>query len=144
MAAEDEVVLLRLFQRLSVELLRHHRHMAHTVDVNQTDLLALGLLAVRGPLTVNALGGELELSSAAVSGLVDRLEATGHLARTRDPVDRRRVVVHATALAGQVARAALAPFLEELRAALGRCSPDERAGAARVLQGALDALERSS
>ena len=72
MAAEDEVVLLRLFQRLSVALLRHHRHMAHAAEVNQTDLLALGLLAVRGPMTVNALGGELELSSAAVSGLVDR------------------------------------------------------------------------
>jgi DNA-binding MarR family transcriptional regulator len=123
-------------------MMRYHRRMADTSGVGQTDMLALGLLSVRGPMTVSELGRELELSSASVSGLVDRLEATGHVARVRDEHDRRRIVVHATPLAGEVARAALQGFLVELAAQLDHCTPEERAGADRVLRGALVALER--
>ncbi len=36
----------------------------------------------------------LGLSSGAVTGLVDRLEAGGWVRRERDPRDRRRVIVH--------------------------------------------------
>jgi DNA-binding MarR family transcriptional regulator len=141
-ANDDELRLLRLFQRFGVELVRYQRHMAGTSGVGQTDMLALGLLAVRGPMTVSALGRELELSSASVTGLVDRLVASGHLARVRDEVDRRRIVVHTTALAGDTARAALAGFLAELRLELGRCTAAERAAAATVLERAIAALDR--
>jgi DNA-binding MarR family transcriptional regulator len=140
---DAHLALLKLFQRFGVEMMRHHRHMAGVAGVGQTDMLALGLLAVRGPMTVNALGRELELSSASVTGLVDRLVASGHVARVRDEADRRRTVVHATAKAGVAARSALAGFLGELRAELDRCTPAERAGAERVLGAALDALDRS-
>lgn len=139
---DDHGRLLRLFQRFGVEMVRHHRRMADGSGIGPTDMLALGLLAVRGPMTVSALGRELELSSAAVSGLVDRLEASGHVARVRDEADRRRTLVHATPRAGAVARAALEGFLVELRAQLDACTPEERAGAERVLTGALLALER--
>jgi DNA-binding MarR family transcriptional regulator len=144
MAADDHTGLLRLFQRLGVEMVRYHRHMAGAAGVGQTDLLALGLLAARGPMTVNALGRELEVSSASVTELVDRLVATGHVERVRDLADRRRVVVHATATAGDAARRALSGFLAELRLELDACTPAERAGAERVLEGALAALARGA
>jgi DNA-binding MarR family transcriptional regulator len=140
----DVQPLLKLFQRLGVELARHHRAMADDAGVGPTDLLALGLLASRGPMAVSELGRALELSSASVTELVQRLELSGHAVRVRDELDRRRVVVQTTPKAGDTARAALRPFLTELRRELEACTPEERAGAERVLEAALDALARGT
>jgi len=75
--------------------------------VHPTDLHALDHLSRWGEaLTVGELGVALDLSSAAVTGLVDRLERGGHVERFRDPGDGRRVRVRMTprahALAGEV------------------------------------------
>ena len=42
-------------------------------------------------LTAGGLGAAVELRSASVTALVDRLEKVGHVRRVRDPEDRRRV-----------------------------------------------------
>jgi len=42
-------------------------------------------------LTAGGLGAAVELSSASVTALLDRLERVGHVRRVRDPADRRRV-----------------------------------------------------
>jgi DNA-binding MarR family transcriptional regulator len=97
--------------------------------VHPTDLHALEHLSRRtdSPPTVGELGLLLDLSSAAVTGLVDRLERGGLVERFPDPGDGRRVRVRMTpqahALAGQVfgtygarMRDAMASFsAEELR-----------------------------
>jgi DNA-binding MarR family transcriptional regulator len=48
------------------------------------------------PMTAGALGAAVELSSASVTALVDRLERVGHVERVRDEQDRRRVVLSLT------------------------------------------------
>lgn len=42
------------------------------------------------------LGAELGLNSAGTTSLIDRLERLGHLTRTRDTRDRRRVLLSVT------------------------------------------------
>ena len=42
-------------------------------------------------LTAGASAPAVELRSASVTALVDRLEKVGHVRRVRDPEDRRRV-----------------------------------------------------
>jgi DNA-binding Lrp family transcriptional regulator len=44
-------------------------------------------------MTAGELAQRTGLSPGAVTGLVDRLESAGHVRRTRDPADRRRVVI---------------------------------------------------
>src|SRR4051794_41820114 len=44
-------------------------------------------------VTAGSLGAAVELSSASVTALLDRLERAGHLRRGRDAEDRRRVVL---------------------------------------------------
>jgi DNA-binding MarR family transcriptional regulator len=43
------------------------------------------------PMTAGRLGDAVELRSASVTALLDRLERVGHVRRVRDPEDRRRV-----------------------------------------------------
>nr|WP_292834770.1 MarR family transcriptional regulator [Mesorhizobium sp.] len=55
----------------------------------------LGLL-LHGPQTAGALATVSGLTPAAVTALMDRLEARGFVTRRRDPDDRRKVIVEAT------------------------------------------------
>jgi DNA-binding MarR family transcriptional regulator len=57
------------------------------------------------PVTSGRLGELLGVTSGAATGVIDRLERAGHVRRSRDDADRRRVLVHyseaARAVAGQ-------------------------------------------
>ncbi len=92
-AARQEVALL--LRRLNVELDAVGQRFAQMHDLNRTDVRALVAImdaARRGEaLTAGGLGEAVDLRSASVTALVDRLEKAGHLRRVRDAEDRRRV-----------------------------------------------------
>ena len=88
----------------SADLLVACRELARSMDlfeevacgalgVGRSDLRALNLLE-HGPLGPSALADALGLSRAAVTALLDRLEAAGYVSRTAVPGDRRAVHVH--------------------------------------------------
>lgn len=54
------------------------------------------MLIKNGPLKISALSELLGLSNSTVSGIVDRLEANGHVLRQRSEKDRRVVNVSVT------------------------------------------------
>ena len=91
-ARRDVALLLR---RLNVELDAVGQRFAQMHGLNRTDVRALVAImdaARRGEaLTAGRLGEAVELRSASVTALVDRLEKVGHVRRVRDPADRRRV-----------------------------------------------------
>lgn len=72
----------------------HNHAIADAIGLHQTDQQCLDLLDWAEPLTAGELAGHLGLTSGAVTGLIDRLEAGGWVRRERDPSDRRRVFVH--------------------------------------------------
>jgi DNA-binding MarR family transcriptional regulator len=61
--------------------------------MNAHERLAVAALWGCGPMTMTELGQWIPLSRAAVTTLVDRLEALGVVQRGSDPADRRRTVV---------------------------------------------------
>lgn len=81
---------------------------------------ALDATAESGPLTVGQLGRALGLSSAAVTGLVDRLERGGLVERARDEADRRKVRVRPTPRARAVGEALLRPVAARTETAIGQ------------------------
>jgi len=109
---------------------------AARTGLHPTDVNALRLLdaARTGPLSVNALGTELGLSSGAVTALVDRLEAHGLVTRHRDEVDRRRVLVALTDAARTLGAEQLGPVAARLGAALDGADPDDLACVERFLR----------
>ena len=72
----------------------HNHAVADAVGMHATDQECVDLLDWAGPLTAGEIATHLGLSSGAVTALVDRLERGGWVRRERDPVDRRRVIVH--------------------------------------------------
>jgi DNA-binding MarR family transcriptional regulator len=66
---------------------------ADIIGINATDLNCLNILSFSGSLTAGELAKATGLTTASITGVVDRLEAAGFVTRERDPDDRRRVVV---------------------------------------------------
>ena len=80
---------------LSIQLsLLNHQVGAH-LGLNDVDLDCLDLIARHGPLSPSALAQRAGLHAATITGILDRLEGGGWVARERDPSDRRAVVVRA-------------------------------------------------
>jgi DNA-binding MarR family transcriptional regulator len=72
-----------------------HSALADSLGLHPTDYKALGVLERLGPLSAGELGGRTRLAPASVTNLIDRLVAKGFLRREPDPIDRRRVLLHA-------------------------------------------------
>jgi DNA-binding MarR family transcriptional regulator len=64
--------------------------------VNRTDWRCLDILGTRGPMTAGELADAVRLTTGAVTGVLDRLEAAGLVRRIRDTQDRRKVIVEVT------------------------------------------------
>ena len=78
---------------LSIQLsLLNHQVGAHA-GLNDVDLDCLDLIARHGPISPTALAQRAALHPATVTGILDRLERGGWVARERDPSDRRALVV---------------------------------------------------
>jgi DNA-binding MarR family transcriptional regulator len=66
---------------------------ADRIGINPTDLNCLNILSFRGQMTAGELARVTGLTTASITGVVDRLEEAGFVRRERDPRDRRRVVI---------------------------------------------------
>jgi DNA-binding Lrp family transcriptional regulator len=78
---------------LSTAVVLFHEAIADRLGLRAADHKALGLISRAGAITAGELAQRTGLSPGAVTGLVDRLEEAGYVRRTRDPADRRRVVI---------------------------------------------------
>jgi DNA-binding MarR family transcriptional regulator len=98
-AAPDEqepaLQLVYLLRAITVELDLFGAEFARVHDLHPTDVRALIALleADRAdvPATPGWLAARLGLDASSVTALVDRLERLGHVRRSRDVTDRRRV-----------------------------------------------------
>ena len=80
---------------LSSQLFLLNHMVSGHVDLKAIDLQCLDLVARQGPLSPSALARRAGLHPATMTGIVDRLERAGWVARERDPSDRRAVVIRA-------------------------------------------------
>ena len=80
-------------RELSMQLsLLNHQVSAH-IELRPVDLNCLDIISRHGPLGPSELARRSGLHPATVTGILDRLERSGWVARDRDPDDRRAVVV---------------------------------------------------
>ncbi len=93
-------------------------------------------------LTAGALGSAVDLSSASVTALVDRLERAGHVHRVRDPQDRRRVVLEISDSAMAAGSAFFGGLQRELLAAMDAYTDEELAVVRRFLAGITEVVTR--
>ena len=101
-------------RRLDVAMSTLTAAFARDLEVSVPELLALENLDSEGGLGPSELARRLQLSTGAVTALVDRLEASGHAARAAHPSDRRRVVVTRTSKASADLAEEAAPVANEI------------------------------
>lgn len=114
---------------------------ARRAGLSTSELHSLRHLSA-GPLGPVELARLLGVTSAASSGVVDRLVARGHVERRPHPEDGRRTAVVITDNGRLEVVRQLAPMFEGLARIDGSLSPDERAVVERYLRGATEAMRR--
>src|SRR5215831_16178756 len=94
-AKRDELLsaLMGEFRQLSAATIMFHQAVADRLGMNVTDHKCADILERHGPMTAGELAERTGLTTGAITGVIDRLEAAGFVRRARDPGDRRRVVV---------------------------------------------------
>ncbi len=111
--------------------------------LSQTELVTLEHLS-REQIGPAEVARRLEVSTAAATGIVDRLVSRGHVERRPDAVDRRRTELHIT----DSGRGEIVGHLMPMFAALDRhdasFTEEEKAVVERYLRGAAAAFEQVS
>jgi DNA-binding MarR family transcriptional regulator len=80
-------------RELSIQLSLLNHHVSGRLELNDVDLDCLDLISRHGPLSPSALARRAGLHPATITGILDRLERGGWVARDRDQADRRVVTV---------------------------------------------------
>ena len=99
--------------------------LARRTGLSESELHSLRRL-IAGPLGPNDLARTLGVTSAASSGIVDRLEARGHVSRQPHPTDKRRTVVAISASGRTEVLSQMRPMFEALVAADAKLTDQQR------------------
>ena len=144
----DRRELALLLRRLTVELDAVGQRFAELHGLNRTDVRALVAImdAARGgeSLTAGRLGAAVDLSSASVTALLDRLERVGHIRRTRDADDRRRVVLEMSDTAMAAGAEHFGALQRDLAGAMEGYTDEELDVVRRFLEDMTGVIERHS
>jgi len=120
------------------------RHFAGRHDVAANYFRALLHIMVAensgAPLTAGELRQRMGVSGAAITYLVERMIASGHVRRESDPADRRKVILRVADHGLQVARGFFTPLAEHTRQALADVSDEDLAAAHRTFTAVIDAM----
>lgn len=115
-------------------------------DVRPTDFRALLHVMVAEttgqPITSGELRQRMGLSGAAITYLVDRMMASGHITRQSDPGDRRKVILRYSESGLDTARAFFAPLGMHIHTAMADLPDADLAAARRVFAALSEAMQR--
>lgn len=99
MSTRRPALVAALDRQTRVQILRTVTNMqviATRAGINMIDMQCLSLLTLEGPSTPSQIAATMAIGKGgAVTAMIDRLEKAGYLRRTRDPHDRRKVLVEA-------------------------------------------------
>lgn len=80
-------------RELSTAVVLFHEAVGDLMGLSAADNRALTLISAHAPITGSELARLTGLTAGAITGMVDRLERGGHVRRTPDPGDRRRMLI---------------------------------------------------
>lgn len=114
---------------------------ARRAGLTHTELAALEHVFAE-PIGPSELAQRIGVTSAAATGIVDRLEARGHVERQPHPTDRRRTAVMCTPSGREEIVGHLMPMFRELADLDASMTDEEREIVLRFLRAAEQAVRR--
>lgn len=137
-AAGDEPVLATEVERLlrEVALIMRQRGRQHlsSFDLTPPQFDALVELVRDGEMTMGDLCNRLSRASSTVTDLIDRMERSGFVQRTRDTGDRRVVRLQVLGRGREVIDGVLRTRAAYLETVLGQMSPEVQAQVAEAVR----------
>ncbi|MFD8595974.1 MarR family winged helix-turn-helix transcriptional regulator [Kitasatospora sp. NPDC059646] len=112
------------YRRYLSAVMLHGHASAKACDLGATDLYALNVLELGGPMTPGELGARTGLTTGPTTRLIDRLEAAGYVRRVPSPDDRRKVIVEPVGKPAGLDEA-MAPARQRIGQLLGSYSPEQ-------------------
>ncbi len=88
-----------------------------TFDLTPSQFFVFNALCMGDGITVGEIGERVYLDSSTLTGIIDRMERSGYVARRPNPGDRRSVLVYLTPKARELSPRIL-EFADELDATL--------------------------
>jgi DNA-binding MarR family transcriptional regulator len=137
--------MLRAIRRILRRVALHSRGMSRDLGLTLPQVLVLRVIGESsGPPTAREVATRVQLSPATVSGILDRVERLGLIARTRSTIDRRRVLLTLTDQGRERIRDTPAPLQEEFAARVSVLPPSEQRDLLRSLEVVVKLLEAES
>jgi DNA-binding MarR family transcriptional regulator len=113
---------LRIFSTANVLF---NEGVAAKLHLNATDLKCRDLLNQTGPITAGQLAKLTNLTTGAITGVIDRLEKVELVERLPDPNDRRRVIIQPLSHRGPEIRQLFKPLSDSLSHLFKKYNEDE-------------------
>lgn len=130
--------LLFLLQKFTTEAERYSEVVRRRHGLARNDIHAINAVVeadrTGGTTTPGGLRERLVLSSAAMTAVLDRLEASGHLRREHSAEDRRQVLLSATPSARETGREMFDPMVEHMLPVLADYGPEQLAFLTEAIQ----------
>ncbi|RDI49235.1 MarR family winged helix-turn-helix transcriptional regulator [Nocardia mexicana] len=125
-APADTTVFGREF---ATAMVNFHAATGKLLGLSASDRKCMDTLRLLGPVPAGTIAEHTGLTTGAVTGLVDRLEKAGYARRTRDPHDRRKVLVELVpnAEVDALLAAVFVPFGQDMTELAARYGPAELA-----------------
>jgi DNA-binding MarR family transcriptional regulator len=89
------VTIKATLRELSNQISLLNRQVSSRVDLKDIDLDCFDFISQVGTITPGGLSRRTGLHPATVTGIIDRLEKSGWIAREQDPSDRRGTILRA-------------------------------------------------
>jgi DNA-binding MarR family transcriptional regulator len=131
-------------RRLDIAMSRLMVALSRAVGISVPEMLALEYLDADGSIGPSELARRLQMTSGAMTALVDRLEASGHVVRQRHPADRRRVLVTRTNKADDDLGVEIAPMALQIFELAESLDDAERRAVGRFLDGFIAIIESTA
>ena len=95
-------------------------------DVSFPQYFLLGFLELKGELTMTEIAKKMGHTTAAATGLVDRLEKLGHVERGHAKNDRRKILVKITPSGKKIVSEVRDDMIANLLKMMAHLEPDEQ------------------
>jgi DNA-binding MarR family transcriptional regulator len=139
-----EEVAVESLRRITRALDVYSRTLLREHSLTGPQLTLLREVKRRGPAPIGTLAKASFLGGPTVTGIIDRLEAHGLVARVRGTEDRRQVLIQITPQGEQLLSRDPPLLSARFRAALAEMSEEEREEICRVLRRVATMMERAA